>query len=63
MCLQYMFKILKRKVVEDGCSLHFLEGTKININKLLRASCCKEIISWICLKVIKGLRKLKTIEN
>jgi len=58
-----MFKILKRKVIEDGCSLHYLEGTKININKLLRQSCNIKNMEWLANKIIKGLRKLKAAEN
>lgn len=58
-----MFIVLKRKVVEDGCTLHFLDTTKMNINKLLRNKCTKELVTWVFTKIIKGLGKLRSIEH
>jgi len=61
--LEYIFSVLKRKVVEDGCTLHFLDASKININKLLKHRCTKEVVEWLSARILKGLGKLKTIEH
>lgn len=58
-----MFQVLKRKVVEDGCSLHFLDTSKMNINKLLRFKCTLDIVTLLYGKITKGLLKLKSLDN
>ena len=62
-CFAYLFKILKKKVKEDGCSLHFLEGTKRSINKLLKVAATPENIQWICAKIQIGLANLRTSQH
>jgi hypothetical protein len=55
--------VLERKVVEDGCTLHFLDTSKMNINKVLRHKCTKDLAAWVVTKIMKGLGFMKTYEQ
>lgn len=57
MCLDSMFKVLKSKVM-DGATQHFLDGTKLNINKFLRKHQTPAIIQKLSDRIVKGLKQL-----
>lgn len=40
-----------------------MDTSKLNINKVLRHKCNKELIAWLVNKISKGLSFLKTNEH
>jgi len=62
-CIKYLLTVIKKRCLAEDAynvtSMHFIEGTKRNVNKFLRIMVgdCPHIFKFICQKITKNLSK------